>query len=600
MPSIDFGAPQEMYVRTSRVHVFFQNKKIIFDNRGTATFDTFFNGLTIGTWKKSCTFTELFLILKGAGKFILRFGLHRTAHAQRWLDERVIELQEGTELVIDISFWQSLEEGMFYFCLESLGGSELTGGYFATKTPPINKVKLGIVITHFNRKQYVLPAIKRIRDDLLTDPVYKNKIELVVVDNSKSILPEEAEGTTLIPNKNLGGSGGFTRGLLHLKDEGSFTHCLFMDDDASCEVESIRRCYHLLEFSSEQGFSVSGCLMRETQPFILHEKGAEFHNGFWEPSKRELNLTEIADLLYAEREDVKINFGAWWFFAFKISDVNNFAFPFFIRGDDVQFSLQNNFKIKTINGIGCWAEDFWYKESPITKYFVVRASLVLMVAYEGLGVLGVIKNILRFFSSSLLSYNYASAKSARLALIHFMMGPKFWLDNMDMNTVRKQVSEFSMPEKLLPIDLSEFLLDYPMLKKDPDIASDQKYIEVEYPLGSYPGRKENFFRKAFRILTLNGFFLPSFLLKKKIIFQHKAYKAFYKDIFLYEKVLYEYVPTGLGYIAVHNKKKFFSELFSLMKQLIFFIIRFKALRREYKQAIPNMTSEEFWRKIYFD
>lgn len=600
MPNIAFGAPQEMYVRTSCVHVFLQNKNLLFNNGGTATFDTFFNGLTIGTWKKNCTFNDLHLILKGNGRFILRFGLHRIGHTQKWLAESVIELKDGLETIIDIPSWQSLEEGMLYFYLESLGDSELTEGCFATYTPPRNQVKLGIVITHFNRKQYVLPAIKRIRDDLLNDPNYKDKINLVVVDNSKTILPEEAEGTTLIPNKNLGGSGGFTRGLLHLKDEGSFTHCLFMDDDASCEVESIRRSYHLLEFSSEQGFAVSGCLMRDTKPFILHEKGVEFRRGYWSPFKSELNLTDIDDLLYADRADVKINFGAWWFFAFKIADVKNFAFPFFIRGDDVQFSLQNNFKIKTINGIGCWAEDFWYKESPLTKYFVVRASLVLMIAYEDLSILEVLKNIFNFFISSALSYNYSSAKGVRLALDHFMIGPKFWLDNMDMNAPRMQISELPTTEKLLPINLSELLLDYPILKKNSDRNNIQKYIEIEHPLDGYPGKEEKFFRKVIRILTLNGFLLPSFLLKKKIVFQHKTYRAFYKDIFLYEKVLYEYVPTGVGYIAIHDKKEFFRELIALMKQLFTFTIRFKDLQREYKQGIPDMTSENFWRKIYSD
>ena len=100
-----------------------------------------------------------------------------------------------------------------------------------------------------------------------TTPRYQDNIGLTVIDNSQNISRDEAQGITLIPNNNLGGSGGFTRGLLHLKDEGSFTHCLFMDDDASCEVESIRRCYHLLQFAVTERFAVSGVLMRELEPY---------------------------------------------------------------------------------------------------------------------------------------------------------------------------------------------------------------------------------------------------------------------------------------------------------------------------------------------
>jgi len=35
----------------------------------------------------------------------------------------------------------------------------------------------------------------------------------------------------LIPNKNVGGSGGFARGLVEALQENTYSHFLFMDDD---------------------------------------------------------------------------------------------------------------------------------------------------------------------------------------------------------------------------------------------------------------------------------------------------------------------------------------------------------------------------------
>ena len=61
---------------------------------------------------------------------------------------------------------------------------------------PQQDVKLGIVVTHFNRKQWVLPAVSRIHDELLTDPVFKGKVELIIVDNSQNITAEELTGKT--------------------------------------------------------------------------------------------------------------------------------------------------------------------------------------------------------------------------------------------------------------------------------------------------------------------------------------------------------------------------------------------------------------------
>lgn len=87
-----------------------------------------------------------------------------------------------------------------------------------------------------------MPAIKRVKKNILDNPEYKDKILFTVVDNSKNITNEEASGVNIIPNENTGGSGGFMRGLLHYENDTNATHVLFMDDDASCETESITRC----------------------------------------------------------------------------------------------------------------------------------------------------------------------------------------------------------------------------------------------------------------------------------------------------------------------------------------------------------------------
>ena len=88
-------------------------------------------------------------------------------------------------------------------------------------------MKLGIVITHFNRQQFVLPAVERLVSDFLQTEEYKDKIALFIVDNSQNL--PKIDGVTIISNENLGGAGGFTRGLINLQETEGYTHCLFMD-----------------------------------------------------------------------------------------------------------------------------------------------------------------------------------------------------------------------------------------------------------------------------------------------------------------------------------------------------------------------------------
>ncbi|GAL12846.1 hypothetical protein JCM19233_3840 [Vibrio astriarenae] len=343
---------------------------------------------------------------------------------------------------------------MIYFKVIAQEESELWGGEFVTTTEKVRDVKLGIVITHFNRKPYVIPAIKRIKKQLLSDPEFAEKVELFVIDNSQNLTNEETIGAKVIPNLNLGGSGGFTRGLKTLHDNGDYTHCLFMDDDASCEIESIKRAISFLELSEIDNQAVSGGLLRELEPWRLIEKGAKF-NSMARPLNHNFDMREVNDLLLAGNCQERPDYGAWWFFMFPISEVEHYPFPFFVRGDDIQFSLRNNFDIATFNGVACFGDDFGLKSSPMTRYLDTRHTLVQNIAIEGKSLKEQVSNFLKFYKIALLSYNYDSARAATYALNDFIEGHRFWVDNIDMSEIRSRFAAEGFNEKLVDVDIHD-------------------------------------------------------------------------------------------------------------------------------------------------
>ncbi|MEM4134580.1 MAG: glycosyltransferase [Candidatus Micrarchaeia archaeon] len=569
-PNVNFVPEVELYGRVNEfAKISLLGKGVSFKENGWFLTDTFFNSISVGVWKKYAVIKDLSLLLEGSGRFIVQFGLHKLGCAHKWLDEIEINL-EGS-VIIPLSFWSDLEDGMLYCKIIASSEGMIYNGAYITNTPPLQDVKLGIVITHFNRKSYVVPAIKRIQEQLILDPKYKDKINLIVIDNSQNITQEESYGAIIIPNENLGGSGGFTRGLLYLKDNG-YTHCLFMDDDASCEIESIRRTYALLSFSNIDSLAIAGSLLRETEPYRLFEKGAKF-DGFCRPLKSGLDMRMVIDLLLAEKEDVKPDYGGWWFFAFKTDYPQNFPFPFFVRGDDSQFSLLNRFKICTMNGISCWGDDFAMKNSPLTSYLDARYHILHTMIILKSHFSYTLFIVTKLFIRNLFSYNYASAQSVTLALKHVMQGTEFWIRNLDMSEIRNMISSLKPSEKMEKIDLSNF-----------------EIVRVDY--------SESRLRKFIRILTLNGFLLPSFLIKDKTVYQDKSFKAWFRALFRYKRVLYYYEPYQVGYIAYHNKILFFKEIFAFSVQSFKFILKYNKLKNEYLKAIPYMTSENFWREIY--
>jgi GT2 family glycosyltransferase len=352
-----------------------------------------------------------------------------------------------------------------------------------------------------------------------------------------------------------------------------------MDDDASCEVESLRRTYNLLQYSSVNNLAVAGALLREVEPFRLFEKGALF-NGTCIPLKSNMNMLNINDLLYAEQIDRNPDYGGWWFFAFDIKNVIEYAFPFFVRGDDSRFSMVNKFNIITQNGIACWGDDFSLKSGVVPTYLDTRYHILHLMTIKKSSFNKVREIAHHFVVKQLFSYNYSSAKAARMAIQHIMKGPNFFIEHIDMTSIMKELGEFSIHEKMRPIERRNYRIDYGI-------------------------SKELIIKKILRKISLNGFLIPIRFFKKNTLFQHKGFIANLKEIFLYKSVLYEYEPSnngysGIGYEAIHDKKIFFREYWIYLKTIYKFKKNYARLQQEYEHAMPKMTSEQFWRDVYSD
>jgi GT2 family glycosyltransferase len=574
LPGTGFPVPEVLCVRLGKGGTIDrETERLMLPKGGTVSFDTFYNGLSPEAWKRMTVIDTLAFCLRGHGSFRLEVRLHRVGQPDLLLLGQEVRPESKDGVTTELP-WAQIDNGLLYIRLEALTDAVIEGGEFTTRTPAARNVRLGIVITHFNRKPYVLPAIRRIREGLLNSLDYADKISLIVVDNSQILTPEETEGAILLPNRNLGGSGGFARGLLRLSDDGHYTHCLFMDDDASCGIESIRRAFVLQTFARNQELAIAGALLSETDPCLLLEKGATFTRGCARPLHFMRDMSRVDDLLATERTGEPPGYGAWWFFCFDIRKVRAFPFPFFVRGDDILFGLTNDFQIETLNGIACMGEDFRFKENPTTRYLGLRSALAIALMMPDVTRVQIVRMMLGWMLSSLISYNYGSAQAILNAIRDVMKGPSFWLADMDAALARAELAPLNAMEKLAPVSLPA----------DFSVATDER---------------ESRLRRLTRIVTLNGFLLPGFLLRDgSPVTDEKSFHGTYSRIFRHRKVLYVCAPAGTGYVAVYDRKRFFRLLAAFLRIFFLFMLRESALRRSYRKALPDMTAKAFWRRIY--
>ncbi len=399
---------------------------------GMADLCTFFNAFSHRKWRDLTGLEDVALRLGGVGTVTIVIAVYVPEGAAWEIVRREVTLRGTCE---DIQLPPLSTMGGELLGLHVHGGAAdacLAAAAWVTRCPPRRAVSLAAVITTYGRERLVRQAMAGFAEHVCGEAPL-GSVELYVIDNEGTLEPTRSKGLTIIRNPNLGGAGGFTRGLLEATDTGRFTHVLFMDDDATCEAESVRRTIALLAYLSDAKAAVAGAMLLADRPCIQHEKGALLDRSgrpqqCWLSNKHDKDLATLEALCDNERDDA-VNYGGWWFFAFPLAAVEKLPFPFFVRGDDVHFSLSNGFPVFTLNGIATWCDGFGTKLGPATEYLTYRAWLALSLMH------GTRKAARRTLSLCLKTaercayrFDYATMDAILEAVDDVMRGPEMFTD----------------------------------------------------------------------------------------------------------------------------------------------------------------------------
>ncbi|MBQ3059356.1 MAG: hypothetical protein IJD16_03455, partial [Desulfovibrio sp.] len=229
---------------------------------------TYFNSFSAVKWQKYTNVDNLSAWLDFKGSAIAEI-VHLSEAGTHTLSHWYLQAKERTALHLPLGAYPV--EGILGIRILAQGPCTLYGGGWLTDVPETQKVRLGIGITTFKREDAVKAAVARLSKAISAHPLYKDAITITVVDNGRTLDTEDVTGATLIPNKNLGGTGGFMRNLIHYQDLGGYTHCLFMDDDASCESGSIFRSMAFMRHATDEKTAISGAMLYEDIQFLQWE-----------------------------------------------------------------------------------------------------------------------------------------------------------------------------------------------------------------------------------------------------------------------------------------------------------------------------------------
>lgn len=453
-------------------------------------------------------------------------------------------------------------------------GAFLSHVAWITNQKARRKVKLAAVVTTFNRLEAAKSAATKFSSEVVKDTGSVDA-QLFLIDNGQNLSLPDMPNIKVLQNPNIGGAGGFTRGLAEVQQDGNFTHVLFMDDDASCEPESIWRTVAMLSRTLNPQTAISGAMFHTSDPCFQYEKGARFavnhwDNYIWHTQHANKNMDNLAAVASNDIVDYA-NYGAWWFFAFALSSVKNYAFPFFVRGDDVDFSLTHGFPIVTLNGVASWCDDFAEKLNPPTEYLSWRSWLALTFMHSDARKQ---KKVLRetFNTALRLGYrfDYAGMQAILDAIETVFEGPTAFADNPSplnkISEAKKRIKTLVLTPELL------------------------KTIE---PYQRSPRSRDRYFLS---ILTLGGHLIPDAFLWRKPQHVPIAWQAGRESL-----VEMKYVVFGRGdriEARERNNADFFSALGRLCKLYVRALYQHKAVAQKYRDLSMQYRSLDYWKKHF--
>lgn len=574
--------------------------------QGSVDLFTYFNACSLAKWKKYTGIQRVHVHLELAnpninseysctiqffGRSYLDSRAHPLATGVRLNRSMAVEREDGV-LEFDLLIPETKHE-VIGFSLDVRGSVTLTKAHYYARVAEeqINPVKLALCTTTFLKEDYIVPNIELVKKEVLgSDEAIAQNFHMFVIDNGRTLDAEALSdaGVTIVPNANVGGAGGFARGMMEaLRSDAGFTHVLLMDDDVSISTESLKRTFNLLSLAagSYKNAFINGAML------IAEEPNRQFEDVSYVTSTgvyRKVKSTKyyVDQQRYIVRNEhinveVPNAYGAWWFSCIPVSAIERVGLPMplFVRGDDVEFGVRAQATYMTMNGICVWHDGFTGRfRASVDGYQYVR-NLLIMIATTGCASdKTFMMRIERGVRLQLKAMAYDAADLYLDGLEDYLKGPEF-LASLDGETVMKEKGQKN--EKLLPLE--ELDPQYRNIKYSKRLLGEESVIDI--PL------------KLVRSLPYDRHLLPDNLLRDT------PEVVFYSGLSVFSprttatKTLVAMDLDGQHAAVRHMDRARHRQILDRLQRLKNdWKEQGEDVRRAYKDAQPYLTSVEFWEK----
>ncbi|MCE6996922.1 glycosyltransferase [Saccharothrix sp. S26] len=442
---------EDLYAEISQGIADRERHRLVVHPHAAVSMNTYFGRFPATYWQRWCVSAEVELSLTLTGSGTVSIVASDAEGESRTIVAEQVSGAKGQVVSMTAKIDKFTDGGALWFDVVTGEHELVVENPRWTVAPPKRVRPTAIVICTFNRVEDCLNTMAALASDAeplsLVDAVY-------VVDQGSDPVesrPRFAEVAAALGDKlryirqpNLGGAGGFTRGLYEVMevDHAEHANVLFMDDDVLCEPEIVVRTTAFANRTA-QPVIVGGQMLYLLHPNHLHV-GAEYANlDTLAPGQVVEGALHDADLTGYDEETGKRNvqdrrvdagYNGWWscLIPSEIVKAIGYPLPLFFQWDDIEYGYRaraRGFATVTLPGAGVWHADFHWKDwDDWHRYFNLRNALITSALHSQFDPKRICRSMAGQLATYLVAMQYGLAATQLKAIEDFLRGPEVLRD----------------------------------------------------------------------------------------------------------------------------------------------------------------------------
>ncbi|WP_235915607.1 glycosyltransferase [Puerhibacterium puerhi] len=424
--------------------------------KARASFGTYFNAFPAAYWRKWTVVEKVRLVatVSGTGSFFV-YRSNARGNTYR-VEGTAFEGAAGEVLTFELPLSNFADGGWYWFDIvaNSEGATLDEARWEADSDRPQGTVTVGV--TTLNRADDVVALLEQ----LAADPTLLEILDRVTVVDQGTKHPEDADGFAeaekaldgrlrMIHQANLGGSGGFSRGMSETLDEGVSTYHLISDDDVRTEPEGILRAVTFADLARRPTI-VGGHMFSMFDRSHLHSMGERVNPWrFWwgpvldAPEGHHLDREALRTTPRLHRR-IDVDYNGWWMELVPVSVIREIglSLPIFIKWDDAEYGLRaREAGVPTVSlpGVAAWHVPWTDKDDSLDwqAYYHERNRFVAALLHSPFEHGGrLVRESLYHSIKHLLAAQYSVVELRNQALEDLLSGPEHLHAQLDTRLAR--------------------------------------------------------------------------------------------------------------------------------------------------------------------